>query len=302
MKFKWDLHSIGEKSIRKIILIKCFFHTKIMLLAASDEYKFTYVLLNQLLYDCFTVKSSSQQIAVVALFCFGSRLFFPYEFHVFMHVLGFDCVRIPQPLYNWMKSIIQSEAVIHFFLCQHAKHSNRELLFVLCTFVFCFSFARIHPTPSARENVCTQHEQHTINIVMDSVNVCTVSFCLTCYFKTGEFNIECMACVCVDGIDACEMTECVSVCAPNRMWNMMSKQKVARIQKRRRTFWIGVGRIHTKYALCYLAIYRYIYRTCSYSSWMLFCINNTMAVCFGANGDYGRERIQHVLCECVCYF
>lgn len=96
-------------------------------------------------------------------FCCCFVNIFPYERAIVGFLLCWvRCVRIPQLLYNWMKSIIQSEAFIHFFLSVVARNKSNKYTALKTAFVsyrLCVSYARIHKTMGAKRTQDTKNRK-----------------------------------------------------------------------------------------------------------------------------------------------
>lgn len=150
----------------------CICDTQMMLMMIQN---ITYVLLYQLLTDCFTVNLwPSSLLTLCIVHDFASLCLCRC-----VDVCVLCCVRIPQPLYNWMKSIIQSEAFVQLLVFSHmpwleafehtAKQNSYKRIF-FSSFLF-WRLIRMH-SRSHRCEENAQYEQHTRRVkrifVMDT--------------------------------------------------------------------------------------------------------------------------------------
>lgn len=98
----------------------CICDTQMMLMMIQN---ITYVLLYQLLTDCFTVNLwPSSLLTLCIVHDFASLCLCRC-----VDVCVLCCVRIPQPLYNWMKSIIQSEAFVQLLVFSHMPRTQSKI-------------------------------------------------------------------------------------------------------------------------------------------------------------------------------
>lgn len=131
----------------------------------DDVDDITYVLLYQLLTDCFTVNLlPSSLLALCVVPDFASLCSCRCS-----DVCVLCCVRIPQPLYNWMKSIIQSEAFVQLLVSsshmpwlkaiEHTAKQNtyKRIIF----FVLFWHLIRLHLLSNRRKRNAQYKAIHT---------------------------------------------------------------------------------------------------------------------------------------------
>lgn len=227
-------------------------------LAASEWYEF------HVRFALPTTLWLFRREVVVSIICCWF-VFFLYDTFGILCMYWNWCVRIPQLLYNWMKSIIQSEAFVHSFF------SGPKQQHTASTQIGIYSHVHAHTCMYRMFTFAKQKIQHNVEIfVMDSVCVWE----RVNDFKTGETNICTFACVylscCLNGSRT--MYEYHRI---NRVWSDVEQRAVLHLKCT--VAWSGAE--HSVHCTCYFTNNTICRHTTSTAT--AACINNRMAVCFG---------------------